>query len=143
MTNVKMLPYQPGHLDFLDIRDLELSHIGEKQLAATAELGTCATLIIDGVPIALLGFFEHWKGVFEIFMIPGKHFRKHGKTAIPIIKRYLDSFFTVHGAHRLQTTAIADGMHDRWMEYIGFQCEGNLLKYSWNKVDYRIWARYK
>lgn len=139
----QVIPFKPAHLDLIEVREADQIHIGAEQMQYVAEAGMSGTVFYDGRVLGIIGWYEHWDGVYEIFMIPSIYVRKYAKTLIPIIKQYLDSLFTVHGAHRLQSTAWATDEMDRWMEYIGFRCEGTLAQYTKNKVDYRIWARVK
>jgi hypothetical protein len=41
---------------------------------------------------------------------------------------------------RIQTTSYADEVHDRWMKWLGFECEGTLKKYAPDGRDIRVWA---
>ncbi len=57
------------------------------------------------------------------------------------IRWFLEQIASIIKVHRVQTTSLADALHDRFMESLGFECEGVLRQFTDLKEDYKAWAR--
>lgn len=144
--NSGMTPFDISHLDGFEMRPSEAERLAldpgaRMKLEALAKYGDGGTLFRNGVAIGILGFYEMWPGVFEVWAFPSVHVERYPMLYLRTAKRYIALIETTFKPHRLQTTSIADDLHDRWMEFLGFHCEGNLEKYSVNQQDYRMWAK--
>lgn len=138
---VNVVPCEKAHLDLIDLRTRESEDITREILENVVESSVAVSVITEGRVVAILGYFEQWAGVYEVFLVPSTYLKTYAKSVLPLIKMYLDRLFKEHGAHRLQSSAHDDLQTDVFMEYIGFECEGVLRKYSANKQDYKMWAR--
>ena len=99
------------------------------------------TMIEDGRIITCMGCFPMWDGVWEVWQMPSVYVLKYAKGYCKTILGLLDGAAERVNIWRMQTHSPADDLHDRWMKFIGFECEGTLKEYSRFKVDHRIWVR--
>lgn len=143
MSRASVVPFRPAHADLMEIREFEREILAQRAetLVAIAEQGYCGTMMYDGRALGIIGAVKMWKGVFEIFIIPTVYVEKYPLAFVRTVKGLLDSFQESHDVVRFQTESLADELHDRWMKYIGFKCEGTLEKFSSTGLDCRMWAR--
>ena len=88
-----------------------------------------------------MGFFELCPGVCEVWVLPSKYIPKHGFIFAKIIKSNLEQLWETRGYHRIQVHALDDKIHNRWLKWLGFKCEGILEKYSTKQQNFKIWAK--
>ena len=139
----EVIPFAAGHFDLIKVMDRDMQQIGVEKLLWIAQAGDCSTIFIEGRVVAIIGQFEHWPGVFEIFMIPSIYVPLYIKSFLPLIRYYLQALFDNLGAHRIQSTAWDTPELERWMQFIGFEKEGTLKMYTQDKQNYCMWARFK
>jgi len=104
-------------------------------------LGHAFTLMEDGRIITCIGWIPLWTGVFEIWQIPSIHISHHKIEYVRTLKDFVTTYTKKLKAHRVQTYSPADSLHDAWMTFMGFECEGTLTEYTQFKEDYRLWSR--
>lgn len=100
----------------------------------------CATIVRGSTIIAIMGFYELWPGTIEVWVLPSIHIPEYAKSYLRHVKRYINNIKKTFKPHRMQTMAINDELHDKWMGFLGFKKEGIIEKYSADKVDYAMWA---
>jgi hypothetical protein len=142
---VKTIPFHREHMNLLDARAYEkekLIPFLTPQFFDMAESSPLSySLVADGRVITCIGCFPLWDGVWEVWQIPSVWVPKYAKEYCRTIKGLLDTISERVHVWRIQTCSPADELHDRWMRFIGFECEGTLKEYSRFKIDYRMWAR--
>jgi len=142
---MKLLPFNREHLHIIEAREYErdnlIPYLQDCFLEAAERGLHCYTMIADGRVISCIGAFQMWEGVWEVWQIPSIYVRSYTKDYCRTIRGILDTAAEREQARRLQTSSPADALHDRWMEFIGFECEGTLKAYSRTGKDYRMWAR--
>ena len=135
-------PLELRHFANFELREHERDLIPicsiDNFLAATAN-----ALVIDGKTVAVIGYFQMWEGVIEIFVLPSIHLRKYRFSILKHLKSEIERLLRELPIHRIQTSSWATAETDSWMEYFGFICEGTMFGYTKNKDTYRMWARYK
>ena len=146
MNDVKVIPFDVEHIKLMDIREHELFGILSldsmvSRLKALQSLGEGGTLIYQGVILGALGFYEMWPGVCEVWVIPSIHIPKYSKIFAKKVKTYLQMLQKVKQFHRIQVIALDNNQHERWLQWLGFESEGVLLKYSMKKQNYKIWSK--
>lgn len=139
-------PFQMAHLDLFEMRHSELTRLDAdpkslEKMVALANFGVGGTMFHDGRVLAIIGYFELWPGVMEVWAFPSVYVEQYAMIYLRTVKRYVNQILETHSVHRLQTTSLADDVHDRWMMFLGFTCEGTMVKHSVDKRDYRMWAR--
>lgn len=145
--HVEIIQFHPKHLEVAMVRDLEqqtVMRIGDAyaRFEALAERSKQAvTVMHDGRILACCGFFEAWKGVCEVWLVPTIYVPKYPILFARTMKGYVESIAKTFDYHRVQTIAAADELHDRWMGWLGFECEGVLRQYTEQKQDYKLHAR--
>lgn len=145
---MRIIPTKPEYFDLLELRDNERADLErdpasiDKALSLIGISNSC-TLLYNGVVLAIMGYYELWPGVIEVWVLPSKHIPKYARPYLRIVKRYINGISEHCNAHRLQTSAISDALHDRWMSYLGFESEGVMRKYTATGTDYTMWARLK
>lgn len=144
----KIIPGKFEHFEFLELREQEQKtfNYDETSLAKIKAMVDCSisgTFIHDGVMLAIMGYYELWPGVVEVWVFPSKHIPKYKFTYLKCVKQYIHSLFDGLPIHRMQTSAINDKLHEAWMDFLGFKKEGTMERYSADKIDYAIWARTK
>lgn len=145
MSNYRVEVFKPSDLVDIDMREHERETINIDNLMFQMCLpnSQCGTMFAnDGTIICLVGICELWNGVFQVFVIPSRDMRKYGVGVVRQVRRLLDSIQISHKAHRMQSWSLDDTQTNKWMETLGFTCEGKMLYFTNNKHDYNMWARY-
>ena len=147
MKKVKFIEFHVKHLEILEMREEEkngiftLNDIYER-IERLAENSILAfTMIYDGRIITCAGFVELWPGVAEIWQIPSKYVAQNPVLFARDIRRFLEEIINTFKWHRVETKCPVDDLHDRWMKWLGFECEGHLKKFSHDKKDVKQYAR--
>lgn len=142
---MRTIPFLREHLTLLEARDYEkmnvIPYVNSALLTVMETSGWSYTLAKDGRIVTCIGAIQLWPGVWEVWQIPSIYVPKYMKSYCRTIEGILNMGVEKEKAWRLQTHSPADELHDRWMKFIGFECEGTLKEYSRNKIDHRIWAR--
>ena len=142
---MKLMPFHREHLNLMDAREYERDHLIPNLSGAFFDLAEsrphCYTMIADGRIISCIGAFPLWDGVWECWQIPSIYVHKYTKDYARTLWGIFDKAAERDNFRRLQTSAPNDELHNRWMEFIGFECEGLMKGYSRTGVDYKMWAR--
>lgn len=138
---MKNVPFQPAHLDLLVLREHEERCVEVRQFLQTITVGT-VTLVDDGRVIAIMGMYLLWTGVLEVFVLPSVYVGLRPVGYCLFVRKILDRLIKADPTlHRVQTRSLDDEQTNRWMEMLGFTCEGNMEAYTSNKDNYKMWAR--
>lgn len=145
MSNHKAIPFKAAHIECMDIREQELNLLNSnpKFLRSLPYLESekCAiTIISKGIVIAVLGYIELQKGVFEIWLIPSKHIYKDSIAFARLVWYYKNTILEHFDWHRLQVIAADDDLHNRWVRFLKFEREGLLRSWGPDKQDFVIWS---
>lgn len=101
----------------------------------------CYTMVNDGRIVTCMGIIPLWEGVWEVWQIPSVYIAKYMLSYCKAMKYQMDSAGGRINVRRIQSVCPADELHDRWMRFIGFDCEGTFKEYSRFGKDCRMWAR--
>lgn len=107
-------------------------------IAALATKGESTTILTDDEIVAIIGCYEMRAGVLLVWVLPSIYLPRCAKTVIKAVKRYLQDLRRTH--HRIESCSVADPETDRWMEFLGFTCEGTLRQFTADKLDYKQWS---
>jgi hypothetical protein len=142
---MKAIQFNREHLNLIVAREYErdnlIPHLGEQFFSLAERLPYCYSLVADGRIVACIGSFPLWDGVFEAWQIPSVYVKNYILEYCETVRGILDGAAKRERVWRIQTASPADELHDRWMKFIGFECEGTLKEYSRLKADFRLWAR--
>lgn len=143
---MKVVPGNTAHLDLLEIRPSEVAAMAldphaVQKMKLWIETSFSGTLLYNGVVLAMLGFFEIWPGVIEVWVLPSIYVPQHPIPFLRTVRRYIDSIVRDFNPHRLQSAAIDDELHEKWMTFLGFEKEGVLRQYSTDRINYCQWSK--
>jgi ribosomal protein S18 acetylase RimI-like enzyme len=114
----------------------------DAMLEMQARLGLAVTALVHGKPVAMFGCIMLWTGVAEMWSIISDDARRYPKQLTLVAKSFSDIVAQSLSLHRLQLTVRSDEPRAlRWAEYLGFEIEGLMRKYSPDGADTYILAR--
>lgn len=142
---MKLIPAKPDHFDLLELRSHEVDSMACDPLSGMAakqliDYSICSTMLYKGQIICLLGFYQLWPGVINVWIFPSIYAAQHPIVFLRAARKYTKAIFNDFPCHRLQSLAVADKLHNDWMTFLGFKKEGYLEKYTADMVDYEQWA---
>lgn len=98
------------------------------------------TAIKDGVVMCAYGVMPYIKGIGEIWMIPSVYLQKEALRLGRRAKLWLEDTREDLALNRMETLCLDDDLHNGWMTFLGFECEGTKRKY-WAGKDYKMWSK--
>lgn len=137
MPDVQQLPFEPWHLDACEFDEFHETHMNKDEVKSVATNSPGFTVMVDGKATAVAGFFEIEDQVINVWVIPTIYFKPFRFSTIKVLKQFL-SALVAQGFKRIQTIGYVDEAHPRWMEYIGFRCEG--MEFSVGGLTYKMWS---
>lgn len=147
MSEVKLVPFDPHHVQVMDIRDFELKSsfalddIYERLKEVLKGPGEAGTFIYEGRILCCAGFKIIWPGVIEGWIIPSIYIKDAPVSFAKYMRRYVESVAKTFNCHRFQTASPDDAFHERWMNWMGFQKEGVMRKYTHDQKNYGLYSR--
>ncbi len=135
----RLVPFKREHLDVMDMRPHETTLISQEDFSAH-ENGISFTGIVDGRIITCGGVIPTYKGNATAWQVPSIYVKDVSREYARACRQWLDKVQSDYEFHRLETVCLDDGLHNRWMRFLGFEREG--VKRQWvNKTDYVMWGR--
>ena len=135
-----LVDFEIEHLDSMEC-DCDTDYGDFKQrVEDIMKRGITKTVYYNSKIIGVMGYFELWPGVCEVWIAQVKDPDKCGVFAI-VIKDGLSRFIDPKKFHRVQATAADNEVNELFFSRMGFACEGLLKKYSITEQDYKMWAR--
>ncbi len=138
------------HLEMMDIRKHEVENIlcvdnYKEKLEALTSVSATVTVFYDNEILCILGLYEMYKGVCEIWIVPCRIVSKHGVVFARIMKKLLNQVLEIEYYHRIQVTALNDDLHNRFFSWLGFDLEtpNGMKNFTINKCNYNMWSRTK
>ena len=96
----------------------------------------------NGHLIGAAGLVKVWDGVFEGWFLGGWRLHENKFSSIRIVRRELDKMVVDNNIHRLQCVVRADWNEaQKFIEFLGWEKEGLMKKYSTDGEDYYRYAR--
>lgn len=111
-----------------------------------AELAACDFAWLAGTdrPIAAVGAFPKWPGVWSVLMIATDEFRSIHLSLTKFVKRVIIPTLVESGAHRAECHSL-EGHEEahRWLELLGARREGTCYGYGRNGENFHcyVWSR--
>ena len=139
----KLIDFKKEHLECMTIREHEsfllndIEHVTSLENASVAKTG-----LYDGRIVACGGVTPFLKDLGEVWLIPSIYVKKYPKIVGCVIYKWICDVQKEYGLRRLQTTCINDELHNRWMNFLGFEKEG-VLKNYYNNLDYALFSKIK
>ncbi len=145
-----IIPFHPEHLEFMEIRKHEIENIlsiknYESKLRLLAESGASVTIFYNNKILCVLGLYDMFKGVCEIWIIPSATVAQNGLVFARIMKRLLNQVWEMGYYHRIQVTALNDSLHNKFFTWLGFELEtpNGMKNFTVKKCNYNMWSRTK
>lgn len=140
---MREITFHAEHLKLMEMRPFERDKICPfLPLETLSSLGDLSrTLIHDGRILTCAGIIPMWEGVYEVWQIPSIYVLQYKIAYVKAMRALLHKYSEQFKIRRLQTHSPADDLHDAWMMFMGFECEGTLKAYNRHKDDYRIWRK--
>lgn len=148
MYGFKIVPFDPMFIKVSELREQERKMLrsvsaedAARALTAMADDGPGWSVLHNGIHIASGGALPISPGVGEVWQFPTIHVPKHMVSYSKVFRHYLREILEKGNFRRLQTSCPVDDLHDRWMRFLGFECEGVMRRYGFDGTDRAIWAR--
>ena len=143
---VVFLPFSPEHLIGLALEQPDFANSSpdmlRQRITRQASAGDAITVKKNGVTLGVWGSNQIWPGLEEAWFVVGEACRAYPKSMTRVAKLWLDDRFDSHGVHRVQiTTRKNDKRAYNWAKVLGFQDEGVLTHFGWDKSDYYMMAK--
>jgi hypothetical protein len=137
-----LIPFKKEHLEIMQIRQHEREVLALSPVfGETLEQSTVSRSgIIDGRIIACGGVNVTLFGSGELWLIPSIYLKEHGITYLRFVRDWLDDVVKSFNLTRMQTASIDDDLHNKYMQFLGFEKEGKMKQYALGK-DYCSWGR--
>ena len=144
---VKIIDFHPEHLNLMDIREHEIENVlsikySRERIKVLTDTGTSGTIIYDGKILGVMGIFDMWKGVCEVWVLPSNNILQHKLVFARTIKKYLKSILNLNFYNRVQVTALDDDLHNRFFHWLGFKLETpfGMPNFSFDGSTYNMWS---
>lgn len=125
----------------MHLREHEHILLQNPKMLEMLEGGIASTALADGRIICAYGINPYLEGVADIWLLPSVFVEtKEAMRVARGAKEWLEQMREDLALHRMETTCLADELHDRWMTFLGFECEGVKRQYFGGK-DYKMWGR--
>lgn len=142
---ITVIEFKPEHLLVIDIQERQKLI---KQYATSAygkllkSAGPCYTVITeDGTVVGCGGLAKQWEGRYLLWSILA---RQCAGSIFFKVNRIVSRFLAIHSAEiqRIEVTVDADfPQARRWVESLGFNCEGLMKKFNPDGSDAYLFAK--
>lgn len=145
--NLKLIDFRPDHVHQIKPREEEAFGVcaepgyAEKMISVAQGSKVSGTFIIGGEILCIAGYYELWSGVAEVWAMPSIYVRKNALLFARTFKAWVEDLIENHKYHRLQVHGLDDKTHNRWFQWLGFEKEGVMRKYSRDMEDFAMYAR--
>ncbi len=145
---VNVIDYELDHLFDISI-DFDKYPLCQNNITILAQIlqnGISKTILDDEKkPIAIISVMLLHRGVACVHIIPSikahESKRKSFISAILRLRSELEDIAKEYKLRRIETLTVDDKKHNRWMEHIGFVCDGTKQMYGVNGEDFNMWSR--
>lgn len=112
--------YQEGDLDQFPVRLPDLS-LPPHLVEFTLDHSDSFTYLVDGLPVAVIGFLDIGLGVANCWATISEGVRGHGIGFTRACQRALHDWTETHGIYLMQCLVESDNAeYQRWIEILGF-----------------------
>lgn len=145
MTKIRMIPYEPEHLDLFEQTDFDREAYGEMKSDTPnpmADYGESFTLIIDGRVMVVGGIMAQSAHTGRCWTMFSAYAQGHAISLLRNVKAQMENMMQTMGLHRIETANLAHAEHHhKWCRLLGFKNEGLMLQYDDKKRDYIRFAK--
>lgn len=126
--------YRNGDIDKLNANTY--SQLGSYKDVVDGDIVQKLTLEDNGKVIAIIGMFNYWENNWIGFFLIDKDIKPRN---IKELKRTLYKLIEEKKPARLETNSMDCPTINKWMKFMGFECEGTRRKFMYDK-DYKMWS---
>ncbi len=145
---INVVDYELDHLFDINI-DFDKYPICKNNIVMLAQIfqnGISKTILDEeNKPIAIISLMIIHKGVACIHIVPSEEAhgskRKSFISAVLRLRSELEYVAREYKLRRIETLTVDNKKHNRWMEYLGFVCDGTKQMYGINGDDFNMWSR--
>lgn len=137
---IKKVPFKKQHLDLMMLRDHEDRLFANEGIVAALEGSIAEVAIADGIPVCAYGIAPYLGDMAEVWLIPSVYTKDYAVKLARDTREWLEEMHIDLKIRRMETLCLDDDLHNRWMAFLGFECEGVKRQY-YNGVDYKMWGR--
>jgi len=148
-NNIEIVKYTDEHFGQVELKE-ELAFksllVGDPQIRLNilAQSGNGLVIMYKDEILGYMGYYEMWPGVCEIWAAPSVAVNKYPKTYLATVKEYIHKTFDEKREyHRIQVTCPDTEYYDKWIGFLGLECEGVLRQFDNERNDCKIWSRVK
>ncbi len=145
---IEMIDFHPAHMDLMEIREEEEENnvcVGDykEKFTVLAKMGVSATVVYDGEILCVIGAFDMWQGVCEVWVLPSKAIERHKLIFARLVKQQLVALEEVGNYHRIQVTALNDAFHNKFFKWLGFirETPDGMNNFTRSKGNYNMWSK--
>lgn len=147
MNSIRIIPYQPGHLDVMEIRDI---HRQREDVEAALRVlhanpsAHLATLLIGNEVMAIVGLVKLHDGLAEVSAVTSPLVSVIPLGFTKMCRGLIASYMRDLSLHRVQLYVRTDYKAGvRWAGVLGFQQEAHLRAYGPERQNFYLFARFK
>lgn len=144
---IKIIDFHPEHLNLMDVREHEIENVlalknCKEKLELLTDSGVSGTILYDGKILGVMGIFDMWKGVCEVWVLPSNNISQHKLIFARVIKKYLKNILDLKFYKRIQVTALNEKLHNRFFRWLDFDLEtpGGMKNFSFTNCNYNMWS---
>ncbi len=136
--SLRFVPFKAAHLEVMEMRGHELALLEQEGLGEIE--GLAITGVSDGRIISCGGIILQPFGNAYIWQIPSIYVKTITMEYAKFIRHWLMEQADELKLNRMETLCLDDDLHNRWMNFLGFEKEGVKKRWCHGK-DYVLWAR--
>jgi hypothetical protein len=147
-NNQEIVPFQPGHLNELELRPDELAYLANipkyfDNLVGHAQPGTSWTGIANDKVVCCFGLRLLWRGVAEAWLLPGVGIERNPIAVLKNGRRLMQEAMYDLGVERLQITVkVSNNTNVNFAKALYFEVESTMKRYGPEGDDYFMMVRF-
>lgn len=131
--DVKIVPFEQKHFDEINLRQSDFANFDKdkiKEIVKELSQDNAFTLLIKDRVILFGGIYSLHKKAGEAWLVCAEEIKYYPRTSARTVKRHILNMMETLDLSRLQTKNNVNELHNRWVEWVGFQKEGILRKFD-------------
>ena len=147
-NNQEIVPFEPGHLNELELRPTEVAYLANipkyfDNLVGHAQPGTSWTGIANGKVVCCFGLRLLWRGVAEAWLLPGIGIERNPIAVLKNGRRLMQEAMYDLGVERLQIAVRAQNNTEiNFAKALYFEVESTMKRYGPEGDDYFMMVRF-
>jgi len=144
----QLVPYRKSHLISMELGDYEKNHYESnfEDYISYVDAGLYEeftyTIVARGKPICIFGLRPYWKGVGEVWLLPGKDIHKHPIAVVKECRGFLDEMMYEYDLKRLQiAVSVANDTAYKFAKALYFKYESLMERFGPEGEDYYMMVR--